>query len=80
MKSALAHGYENPYICKRPTVAAAVVACLFSGTGGTSLPQRYTDGTAIAPPFAIYNDYSVSRKLREILETYKLGKDQLARC
>lgn len=78
MQSALGEGYGNPYTKVRPTLAAAIMACFITGTGGIGLPHRYMDGTSIAPLFVAYGDYSVSRRLQDVLETYKLGKDQLA--
>ncbi|MHB8425544.1 MAG: hypothetical protein ACYDB9_10430 [Gammaproteobacteria bacterium] len=73
-----AANYFDLYAHARPTLAAAIMACLMSGTGGANLPYRYVDGTSISPLFTCRTDSSIGRQLSDLIDAYKLGKDQLA--
>lgn len=68
--------YSNAHA--KPILAAAIMACLVSGTGGANLPYRYVDGTSISPLFTCRTDSSIGRLLSDLLDAYKFGKGQLA--
>lgn len=70
--------YSDLYAHARPVIAAAIMAYLISGTGGTNLPYKYVNGTSISPLFICRADYSIGRQLSDLIDTYKFGKDQLA--